>query len=51
VIVKLNVLVFQVNEPNEEEFLPSSHVSNCSDEMIGTLWLLAELKMLGPIPG
>lgn len=51
VMVKLNVLVFHASEPNDEEFLPSSHVSSCRDEMMGTPWLLAELRMLGPIPG
>jgi hypothetical protein len=51
VMVKLNVLEFQDSEPNDEEFLPSSHVSSCSDEMMGTFWLFAELRMLGPIPG
>jgi hypothetical protein len=36
VIVKLNVLPFQNNEPNDEELRPSSHCSICNEETMGT---------------
>ena len=50
-MVKLRVLAFHVREPNEEEFRPSSQVSSCNAEMMGTPRLWAELRMSGPIPG
>ena len=36
VMLKVSVFPLQLIEPNEEEFRPSSQVSNCRDEMIGT---------------
>ena len=41
-IVKLNVLPFQDNEPNDEELRPSSHCSICNEETMGTLRDCAE---------
>jgi hypothetical protein len=50
-MLKVSVFPLQLIEPKEEEFLPSSQVSNCRDEIIGTPRLWADEMTAGAIPG
>jgi hypothetical protein len=51
VILKLRVLPLNERDPKEEEFRPSSQVSICCEETIGTPRAWAEETMSGAIPG
>ena len=51
VMLKLRVFPLQLIEPKEEELRPSSHVSNCKAEMMGTPRLWADEMTSGAIPG
>ena len=51
VMLKVRVFTLQLIEPKDEELRPSTHVSSCKAETIGTPRLWAEEMISGAIPG